>query len=879
MALSFQDKIKTKATTTPSFMAKAKPVAKPSVAPTPQPSAFENVMQGKAAFPANTNGSVGENLLRYAGNIPGATYNLAKNTVAPVNPFDTENKMNIGSSFVQGAGAISDIFKNRGVRGVGDIMGGVYDTIGKKPAEFFGKLGRGLEQNVKQNVQSEGSVLGGLGVSLGQVVSKVAEIVINDPTLVPSLLYSPSKVKGTGVTSDLISNTASPVTKTVEKVTKPVVAKATTKAVDDLEQTYSDLYSGTTAGKKKLDKTVAKTEGLNNAGTTGKTPMRTLAESGIIPERAGTKLDTFEQSKGYRDTITPLREANRTALKEVGLSTAPVSLDSLEASAVNYARTPQNINSGRIQAMEHDIRKEFAILRREYPTGSIPLDVVDDIKSARWDNVFGNKGLIEADVLKKNSEYAIAKSLQKSIEDIAEKAGHKDVAQLNREIGDRLEAAKFLEELNGKTIKGGRLLKYVTTLIGSTAGTTLPGKIIGALGGNLIGELIIANNVANPVKRMLLKNLQTKDPSAYTNTINWLRTQNLDRETRLLLDKPSYIEMGGVQSKGITPEDIARNNAVQAERVQNNTLRLPAGNPNMVSGETVQLLPESTMERGVPPSPQYYGTQKQLPERAGTIQLPQSKSPTSAQTIKATTSDTNIPPTILPKAKTSSKGLGTVAPDKLTIEAKKYKTTVNIQDKNDLEYLSQILSRDSIADIKNGKMTNWRGDTYEDLARVNIVSETPKTIAQQLEGKISDVKLKSNTFYHGTSAKNAQGIMNEGFKTGGSLPESTFRGGGYGKMQNSISLAETPKEASIFSTLSRDGEIVEVKLKDNAKVVSIKGVEDANDLEDYISYLKKEKIDAVYIGGGEKELVVINPKAVVPTKSQLTDIWNKANKK
>jgi len=228
-------------------------------------------------------------------------------------------------------------------------------------------------------------------------------------------------------------------------------------------------------------------------------------------------------------------------------------------------------------------------------------------------------------------------------------------------------------------------------------------------------------------------------------------------------------------------------------------------------------------------------------------------------------------------------------PDKLIQEAKKYKsaeefvkapkykTTVNIQDKNDLKYLEQILSRDSIEDIKNGKMTNWRGDTYEDLARINIVSETPKTIAQQLEGKVSDIKLKSNTFYHGTSAENAQGIMSRGFKTGGSLPESTFRGGGYGKMQNSISLAETPKEASIFSQLTRNGEIVEVKLKDNAKVVSIKGVEDATDLEDYISYLKKEKIDAVYIGGGEKELVVINPKAVIPTKSQLTDIWNKAN--
>jgi hypothetical protein len=210
------------------------------------------------------------------------------------------------------------------------------------------------------------------------------------------------------------------------------------------------------------------------------------------------------------------------------------------------------------------------------------------------------------------------------------------------------------------------------------------------------------------------------------------------------------------------------------------------------------------------------------------------------------------------------------------IQEAKYKTTVNIQDKNDLEYLRRILSEDNIKDIQSGKMVNFRGTPYEDIAKVNLISETPKTMEQQLAGKIKEVKLKSDTFYHGTSAENARGIMETGFKRGSELPEETFRGGGYGKMQSSISLTETPKDASRFSTLTKNGEIVEAKLKPNSKVVSIDGVEDAVELEDYISYLKKQKVDAVYIGGGEKELVVINPKAITPTKSQLTDIWNKS---
>jgi small nuclear ribonucleoprotein (snRNP)-like protein len=210
--------------------------------------------------------------------------------------------------------------------------------------------------------------------------------------------------------------------------------------------------------------------------------------------------------------------------------------------------------------------------------------------------------------------------------------------------------------------------------------------------------------------------------------------------------------------------------------------------------------------------------------------------------------------------------------------AKKYKTTVNIQDKNDLEYLGRILSRDDIANIKDGKTTNWRGTPYEDMAKVNIVSETPKTIAQQLEGKVKTVKLKNDTFYHGTSAENAKGIMSSGFKVGAQLPESAFRGGGYGKMQNSISLTETSRDASRFSKLTRDGEIVEVKLKPQSKVVSIDDVEDAMDLEDFLPYLRKNKIDAVYIGGGEKELVVINPQSVIPSRVSTKSAVPKPNK-
>jgi len=206
----------------------------------------------------------------------------------------------------------------------------------------------------------------------------------------------------------------------------------------------------------------------------------------------------------------------------------------------------------------------------------------------------------------------------------------------------------------------------------------------------------------------------------------------------------------------------------------------------------------------------------------------------------------------------------------------KYPKTVNIQDRDDLEYLERILNKEQIDEIKSGKTTNFRGDSYEDLAKVNIVSEPPKTIEQKLSGKITDVNLRGNTFYHGTSSGGAKEIMQGGFKKGSELSGEAYRGGGYGKIQDSISLTEDPKVANVFAQLSKGGEVVEVKLKPNAKIVSIKGVDDAMDIEDYLPYLKKKGIDAVYLGGGEEELIVLDSKSIIPIKTSLGEFWKKA---
>lgn len=243
----------------------------------------------------------------------------------------------------------------------------------------------------------------------------------------------------------------------------------------------------------------------------------------------------------------------------------------------------------------------------------------------------------------------------------------------------------------------------------------------------------------------------------------------------------------------------------------------------------------------------------------------------------------------------------TRTPDALTEEAKKYKsaeefvkaqggkykTTINIQSKEDLTELRRILSDDAIADIKNGKMENWRGTPYEDLAQVNLVSFVPKTTAQELLGRIKPHTLKSNDMFHGTSPETAVKIKNEGFKVGSALDDDAFRGGGYDAKQNSISFSTDPMIASNFTGTGSRGALIKTTIKPNAKVVTVEGIDYAEDLNKYVKDLRKQGIDAVYLEG-EKEIAIIN-KAVIDKisdvkefdvfnkKSQLTDIYNKAH--
>jgi hypothetical protein len=189
-----------------------------------------------------------------------------------------------------------------------------------------------------------------------------------------------------------------------------------------------------------------------------------------------------------------------------------------------------------------------------------------------------------------------------------------------------------------------------------------------------------------------------------------------------------------------------------------------------------------------------------------------------------------------------------------------YRDSYNPLDKNDARYLERIFGKDQVDRFKQGDFSHHRGggrEYFEKLANANLIVETPKTTAQKLEGRVKPYTLEQKSIFHGTSPENIKTISETGFKVGSALPEDAFRGGGYDAKQNSISFSTDPQIAANFSGTGSRGGLIEVDIKPNARIVTVDGIDYAEDLNDFVKDLRKQGVDAVYLAG-EKEVAVIN---------------------
>jgi hypothetical protein len=150
---------------------------------------------------------------------------------------------------------------------------------------------------------------------------------------------------------------------------------------------------------------------------------------------------------------------------------------------------------------------------------------------------------------------------------------------------------------------------------------------------------------------------------------------------------------------------------------------------------------------------------------------------------------------------------------------------------------------------------------------------TTYTLAKFISDLDSWEELKDRLYYHGTT-----NYIEKGLKPSIVFSErwaEQHGGGGYGQRYWGISLTKRKRTAEIFSCMSSSVKIYPVFLKKDAKVIERPDLQDASEIEDIIVELYEKGIDAVYIGGGEEELVVVNPESIMLYKdgSEYFDVY------
>ena len=132
-------------------------------------------------------------------------------------------------------------------------------------------------------------------------------------------------------------------------------------------------------------------------------------------------------------------------------------------------------------------------------------------------------------------------------------------------------------------------------------------------------------------------------------------------------------------------------------------------------------------------------------------------------------------------------------------------------------------------------------------------------------------ELKSLLYYHGTA-----NYIERGLKPSIVFSERVAErigGGGYGQRYWGISLTKRKRMAEAFSGMSKGVTIYPVFLKKDAVVIERTDLSDSSEVEDIIVELYEKGIDAVWIGGGEEELVVVNPRSIMIYKKG-SDYYN-----
>jgi hypothetical protein len=208
---------------------------------------------------------------------------------------------------------------------------------------------------------------------------------------------------------------------------------------------------------EKAHKKVA--ESLRQAETKGVDVRKLLKETDLLNDAIDTNgtIDTTK-SNFYSNEILPFENGVRKTIVDEGAKINAKALDDRMQNAINKSQ----LQGGALTQVEDKLASEFGgLIRRADAGGNIPLEFVHDAKVF----IASNQNYTDSGANAVNKE--VARILKEVVE---ENTKTLNVEAYNKGLSQRYAVTDVLEALNGKKVEGGRGAKYFAQTVGALAG-------------------------------------------------------------------------------------------------------------------------------------------------------------------------------------------------------------------------------------------------------------------------------------------------------------------------------------------------------------------------------------------------------------------------
>lgn len=368
------------------------------------------------------------------------------------------------------------------------------------------------------------------------------------------------------------------------------------KAVNEATNNLKELFP-TTKGQRFVD---------NIEIMKGDRPFRLTIESGIMKEAdIVNNKPVFGGTQSYKNAQQDSRNLNNLLFEALD----PV----VEPKLVNKSNVVQELvedinrsSKATQQTKDSLLKKAISALEAEkLDTGNLRDWHVS--KTTFWNESFNSKGITNLDKLENNAKYYVGRAIKNVIE---KNAQNPQIKALNESIGDYAEMFRILSELEKQTLRKGQLGRYVLQGIGTGIGTSAAGPaggILGALGGDIVTNILQKYKLNPPMQTAIIKYIQKYRPDLVDSVNKFIRQRKLDVQQAPRLPAGAIPTLGR-QTDGVLPQSEARKRLLELGVPPEGYKRqLPAiidGEGVKVQQKPIKLPPFGTVPRGIGNEPQ-----------------------------------------------------------------------------------------------------------------------------------------------------------------------------------------------------------------------------------------------------------------------------------